>query len=71
LSGFQIIHEVVDHASRFLKIFGEVRLGLELDGGIKEGLFHNALIMPVASSGGKPVNAYGSSTVWNVMASRV
>ena len=62
LGRLHIVHEVVDHASRFLQIFGKVRPGFELDGGIEEGLFHGLLIMPIASAGGKPVNAYRFET---------
>ncbi len=58
LGRLHIVHEVVDHASRFLQIFGKVRPGFELDWGIEEGLFHGLPIMPIASAGGKPVNAY-------------
>ena len=66
LGGFQIVHKVVDHASRFLRIIGEVRPGFKLDGGIEEGLFHSLVIMPIASAGGKPVNAYRQGGVWPV-----
>ncbi len=58
LGRLHIVHEVVDHASRVLQIFGKVRPGFELDWGIEEGLFHGPLIMPIASEGGKPVNGY-------------
>ena len=54
LGRLHVVHEVVDHASRFLQIFGKVRPGFELDGGIEEGLFHSLVIMPIASEGASP-----------------